>query len=181
MNDYYLESKENLRTLYMTVHVYYTRTYQKSARAEREGGVCRDDNHQRKKKGNINRFFRLWTVILVSTSCTWALPHFVMCALVTCAGWSVVVIARVVALQGLVLSVAVAACSRHQDRRWLICRQAEKERECYTCAELFYFQLLRHAHNLVLQNSYWIDGVHRTSVRIWEWFFKVCWVPDVLF
>lgn len=37
------------RTLYMTVHVYYTRTYQKSARAEREGGVCRDDNHQRKK------------------------------------------------------------------------------------------------------------------------------------
>lgn len=66
-------------------------------------------------------------MILVSTSCTLALPHFMMCVLVTCAGWSVVVVARVVALQGLVLSVAVAACSRHQDRCRLICRRDEKE------------------------------------------------------
>lgn len=45
------------------------------------------------------------------------------CVLVTCAGGSLVVVARVVALQSLVLCVAVTACCCHQDRLLLVCKQ----------------------------------------------------------
>ncbi len=59
------------------------------------------------------------------------------CVLVTGAGRSLVVVARVVALQGLVLSVAVAARCCHQDRWRLIYRQDKTRRDWMRPSDLY--------------------------------------------